>query len=106
MMLVYGTGKRGDMREVQILDILLSSSGRDAVKEVKKAIDRIISKEAPDWITFAASRGFPFISALKKNGFFPVPRSASLVCRLAPGSMLPDLHSDNIGIVLGDLDTF
>ena len=101
--LIYGTATRGKLHEVQLLDFLVDVQRKDAMK---KALMQLIAIEEPDWITFAASRGFPFLSDLRLCGFLPIPKTADLVGRMLLGSQIPILNSHNIGIVLGDLDTF
>lgn len=101
-LLVYGSAKRGGLYEVQILDFLTDRSNKDSLREM---LQQLIETERPDWITFAATKEFPFLSELRKTGFSPLPRTATLVTRSLSKHAFP-CTLEALSLTLGDLDTF
>ena len=100
--LIYGTGDRGNLRETQILDLIAGESCKDSVREM---IHQLAEVERPDWITFAATGAFPFLKELRKAGFHPLPRTATLLVRSVPASG-DHVNEKAFSLTLGDLDTF
>lgn len=102
---IYGCAKRGTLDEIQILDIVATPGNSGAVKA---AIKKIVKREHPDLISFAASKGHPFLQEVQRCGFIPLPKSANFVAAIlskeAQGAVYPP--SKPFGIGLGDVDTF
>jgi len=96
--LFYGTGLRGGLREVLILDFITSRPGANTAK---KLVREVIEAENPDWITVAATAAFPFLNDLRGAGFLSLLKTASVVVRHMPGVVPAPL-----ALTLGDIDTF